>query len=215
MSPLPDPPLVTTLERVLLATRGSLGPQNTATGIYKRETDAVVNVTDTGLAGDFQADRRVHGGLEKAIHHYAAENYALLQQALPHLADALVPATIGENFSTHHLTEENVHIGDTFRVGSCLLQVSQPRRPCWKINHRYGNAYLSAFIMAEGISGWYYRVLQTGAVQAGDQIERVDRMQHSVSIRQMWRWFMDCVEQRRSASEVPPVPGLSNEWQWT
>ena len=204
--------LKTTLDKVLIGEKRTLGPENTPTGIFKVATDAVVNVTDLGLENDIQVDKRVHGGFEKAIHHYPAENYLLLQQALPHLADKLVPATIGENFSSMQLTEKNVCIGDIFRVGTTLLQISQPRTPCWKVNQRYGNAHLSKFIMQQGISGWYYRVLEAGQVQVGNDITLVERLPEAVLICDLWQRFFEHDNAADRRADMQKITGLSTEW---
>ena len=113
-----------------------LGPEGQRSGIFKRPV-AAVEVSTDGVHGDHQADRRVHGGPEKAVHHYAADNYKLLAARFPGIADALVPGQIGENVSTRGWTEDDVHLGDVFRIGAARVQVSQPRSPCWKINHRF------------------------------------------------------------------------------
>ena len=204
--------LKTTLDKVLIGEKRTLGPENTATGIFKFATDETVNVTDLGLENDIQVDKRVHGGFEKAIHHYPAENYLLLQQALPHLADKLIPATIGENFSSMQLTEKNVCIGDIFRVGSTLLQISQPRMPCWKVNQRYGNAHLSKFIMQQGISGWYYRVLEAGQVQVGNDITLIERLPEAVLICDLWQRFFGHDNAADRRADMQKITGLSTEW---
>ena len=204
--------LKTTLDKVLIGEKGTLGAENTPTGIFKHATNEVVNVTDLGLEGDIQVDKRVHGGFEKSIHHYPAENYLLLQQALPHLAEKLIPATIGENFSTTGLTEKNVCIGDVFQVGTALLQVSQPRRPCWKINRRYGNAHLSKFIMQQGIAGWYYRVLEAGKVQVGNEMTLAERLPDAVLIDVLWQRFFEHDNAADRRADMQGIAGLSDEW---
>ncbi len=201
-----------TIDKVLVAEENVIGPGEARTGIFKRPVSQPVKLTEMGLEGDFQADRRVHGGPDKAVHHYAANNYRLLQDALPHLADKFVPGTIGENFSSAVLAEENVHIGDTFSVGSAVVQVSQPRRPCWKVNHRYGNAYLADFLMQQQITGWYYRVLQAGEVQAGNQITLTERLANSLSIAVLWRRWIECQRSKKSAHQLANTPGLALEW---
>ncbi len=116
----------------------SLEPEGQPSGIYKRPPLGPLRLTFTGLLGDVQADRRVHGGPEKALHHYAAENYARLADAFPECAAAFLPGSIGENISTRGWLEGAICIGGIFRIGAALVQVSQPRSPCWKINHNPG-----------------------------------------------------------------------------
>ncbi|MGI9289190.1 MAG: MOSC domain-containing protein [Pseudomonadales bacterium] len=201
-----------TIDQVLVAEENIIGPGKARTGIFKRPVIRPVKLAELGLEGDFQADRRVHGGLDKAVHHYPAQNYRLLQEALPHLADKFLPGTIGENFSSTGMAEENVHIGDTFSVGSAIVQVSQPRRPCWKVNHRYGNAYLADFLSQQQITGWYYRVVQEGEVQAGDQIALTERLPQSLSIAELWRQWFECQRSKQSTDKLINTPGLALEW---
>lgn len=204
--------VVSSVKELLVATRATVGPKKVETGIFKISTDKPLKISDMGLEGDFQVDRRVHGGLEKAIHQFPREHYKILQEALPHLAEKLVPATIGENISAPGMNEDNVHIGDIYAIGTTLLQVSQPRRPCWKINHRYGNAHLSALIIMQGMSGWYYRVLETGVIQAGDTIRFMDRLESSAPIKKIWELFKRDKNGRHGTPELRTIPGLSKEW---
>jgi MOSC domain-containing protein YiiM len=143
-------------------------------------------LSTAGLAGDTQADRRAHGGGGKALHQYPAEHYARLAAAFPE-AQHLVPGGLGENLSTRGLTEEDVCIGDVFRLGDARIQVSQPRTPCWKIDHRTACDGVSAFIAEHGLAGWYYRVLQAGEVGAGDQLEHLERPADAVTLAEFWR----------------------------
>jgi MOSC domain-containing protein YiiM len=203
------------VEGIYVGKLRGIGPDASPTGIFKSPVEGPIAVSTLGLAGDIQVDRCAHGGTEKALYHYPAENYAVLRQALPHLEGAFVPGSIGENLSTHGIDEDSVHIGDIFSVGSALLQVSQPRRPCWKVNHKYGNGHIGALLMSEGISGWYYRVLKEGEIALGDSIELRERLPHSVPVRQIWQLFLERLQQKVvPGSALPEIAGLSPEWQF-
>jgi MOSC domain-containing protein YiiM len=173
---------MTALTGLFVGAIAILGAEGHRSGIVKRAVTRA-RVTVEGVDGDQQADRRVHGGPEKAVHHYAAENYARLAARFPEVASALVPGSIGENLSTVGWTEDDVHIGDVFEVGSVRLQVSQPRTPCWKIDHRFGVDGMARLVADERIAGWYYRVLQPGAIAVGDAFVHGDRPAHTVSVR--------------------------------
>jgi len=202
-----------TLDQILIAEKAKvIGPDKIPTGIFKTPVIEPLRLTESGLEGDFQADRRVHGGLDKAVHHYAAENYAVIKQALPHLAEKFQPGTIGENFSCYDLIEEDVHIGDIFSVGTAIVQVSQPRRPCMKLNYRYGNAYLANFVIEQQITGWYYRVIEEGIIQAGDQISLSERLTESTSITDLWRQWSELMDKKQSTLPLMKTPGLAMEW---
>jgi len=165
----------------------TLEPEGQSTGIFKRLAEAPLQLTREGFSGDTQADRRVHGGPEKAVHHYAAENYPLLAAAFPAAAGALCPGSLGENVSSSGWTEATVCIGDTFRLGLAVVQVSQPRSPCWKINHKFGEPGMSRFIAERGITGWYYRVIEEGRVAADDAFELLERPSPEVTLARLWQ----------------------------
>lgn len=146
-----------------------------ASAIAKTPQAGPVAVGFLGLAGDEQADLAVHGGPDKAIHHYPFDHYPFwraVQGAHPLLGAA---GAFGENISTQGLTEREVCLGDRFRLGSALVEVSQGRQPCWKQGHRLGDASVVARIVAYRFTGWYYRVLEPGIVAAGDSIELAER----------------------------------------
>lgn len=208
------------IEGLYIGKLSTLGPGNTATGIFKNPSEKTHLISEVGLSGDTQVDKRVHGGPEKAIYHYPAEHYAILQQAFPHMSERFQPGSIGENISTQGLLDTDVHIGDTFRLGSAIVQVSQPRRPCWKVNHKYGNAHIASVIMSEAISGWYYRVLEAGQLRRGDSIELLERLNNSIPVADIWQIFMQRLEHQtkqpttsRNINQAK-IPGLSDEWRF-
>jgi MOSC domain-containing protein YiiM len=156
------------------------------TGIFKEFVEGPVRIEQEGLTIDAQADRRVHGGPEKAVHHFPLENHRRLAAQFPEQATGFVAGGLGENISTEGMTEENVCIGDVYEIGSVRLQVSQPRSPCWKIDARHGREGITRWIAEQGIAGWYYRVLQTGTAQAGNRLRMVERNAEPVSLRDWW-----------------------------
>ncbi|HSS44574.1 MAG TPA: MOSC domain-containing protein [Thermoanaerobaculia bacterium] len=140
------------------------------TGIFKEPAAGRVQLRELSLEGDVQADRRYHGGAEKAVYLYPSEHY-------PHwkgfLGRDLSAGFFGENFTTEGLYEDTVHLGDTFRVGTALVQVTRPRSPCFKLGLKVGSArFIKSFLESRRL-GFYLRVLQEGAVGAGDPIERI------------------------------------------
>ncbi|QSL93666.1 MOSC domain-containing protein [Ectopseudomonas toyotomiensis] len=145
-------------------------------GIVKVPRQEALAVTTLGLAGDEQGDLRVHGGVEKAIHHYPREHYAAWLAELGEHPLLMQPGAFGENFSTTGWTEDDACLGDLIRAGSALLQVSQGRMPCWKLSDRFGVANLALRVQQSGRTGWYYRVLQEGVVGVGDRLQVVERI---------------------------------------
>ncbi len=158
---------------------GTVRPFNgvETSAVAKRPREGPVQILKDGFAPDEQADRRVHGGPEKAVHLYPLDHHTfwsgeLCDPAALALLDQ--PGAFGSNLAVRDLTEDDVHIGDRFRIGTALLEISQPRQPCWKVDHRFGVKGLTAKIVNTGRCGWYFRVLQIGECEAGDVLERVE-----------------------------------------
>ena len=188
-----------------------LEPEGQQTGIYKQAVESA-EINREGILGDQQADRRYHGGPEKALHQYALCSYQNMLQAYPQLADKAVPGSMGENISSRKLNDRNVCIGDIYRMGAVLLQVSQPRTPCWKINHRFDVEKLSLFIEQQRITGWYYRVLEPGRMRVGDTIELQERPNADISID---RFLQTRSQHRPALSDLDALihcKGLNEEW---
>jgi MOSC domain-containing protein YiiM len=197
---------------VFVGTRQALQPEGQPTGIYKRAVAGRVELGGNGLAGDVQADRRVHGGPEKALHHYPAEHYAILAAAFAQVGGELVPGSLGENVTTIGLDEETVCIGDVFRVGGVRIQVSQPRSPCWKIDCKFAATGMARFIAERGITGWYYRVLGPGSIGAGDTLELLDRNAEPVNLSRLWRAQIDRRPPIEELRQLARTPGLAPGW---
>ncbi|MEM5402502.1 MULTISPECIES: MOSC domain-containing protein [Paraburkholderia] len=192
---------------------GYLDHEGQRSGIFKRRIAGSVRIDAQGIVGDEHGDPRIHGGPEKAVHHYAAEHYARIAQAFAECAEALVPGSLGENISASGLTERNVHIGDTYQVGSAMLQVSQPRSPCWKINHRFGVERMSMHIAEGCITGWYYRVLRPGVIAPGDAITLVERQTERFSIDEFWQVQLSHRPSIDALVELIAIPGLAPDWK--
>lgn len=147
----------------------------TSSAIDKRPLAGAVRIGELGIEGDEQGDLRVHGGVDKAVHHYAFDHYATWREDLGALPMLEAPGAFGENISTRGLTEADVCLGDRFALGSALLEVSQGRQPCWKLNDRFGVADMARRVQATGRSGWYYRVLRPGTARVGDMLALAER----------------------------------------
>lgn len=139
-------------------------------GIDKRPLQGPVWIGELGLDGDEQGDLRVHGGPDKAVHHYPREHYRVWRDDIGAHALLDAPGAFGENLSSEGLNEAQVCLGDRYRFGGALLEVSQARQPCWKLNDRFGVADMARRMQATGRTGWYYRVLEAGEAVAGDRL---------------------------------------------
>lgn len=189
-----------------------LPPDNKPTGIFKSEIVMPAWVGKEGLTGDAQADRRVHGGPDKALHQYPVAHYARLAAAFPDVTELLVPGSIGENLSVPSWDESHICIGDTFRLGDAVIQVSQPRAPCWKIDHRYGVDGMAKLIDDEGITGWYFRVLEEGSVEPGCSFELIDRMSPEVTVQDLLAVWRAHRPEPGQLERLAATPGLAENW---
>jgi len=200
--------------RVLSVCTGQAAPyaRGSRSGIDKQVRTGKVYCHTLGLVGDEQGDLRVHGGPDKAVHHYPSEHCAAWRAELgPHpLLDT--PAAFGENLHSSGLTEADVCLGDRFRVGDALLEVSQARQPCWKLNERFGRPDMAAQVQRTGRTGWYYRVLEEGALWAGADLLLQARPYPEWPLARLidllYRPSLDIAELR--AARVLPLPA---NWQ--
>jgi MOSC domain-containing protein YiiM len=149
------------------------GMRRVASAIHKRPVDGAVEVSKLGIAGDEQADRTIHGGFGKAVYAYPSEHYpfwiAQRSKALRQ-DEMLLPGFLGENLTLEGMLESDVWIGDRLAIGSALLEVTEPRTPCFKFNVKMRMAHASKLMLQSGYSGFYLRVLTEGRMQAGDSI---------------------------------------------
>ena len=152
-----------------------MGPERVPSGFRKSAVAEPVLAGKLGLDGDQQADLTVHGGLEKAVYAYAAAHYPVWAAAFPDLAARFTAGAMGENLTVEDMAEDDLCVGDVHAIGDALLQVCQPRQPCFKLALALGEPRLGKHMVRTGHSGWYYRVVREGAVAAGDAVTLVER----------------------------------------
>ena len=150
-------------------------PEGKPSAIAKIQVDGELMLTDLGLEGDEQAEKKIHGGPDRALCHYPREHYLYWAREFPEQAELFVAPAFGENLSTDGLTESNVYIGDIFRWGEALIQVSQPRSPCYKLNYHFDISDIAQLMQNTGKVGWLYSVIAPGLVSADAPTERQDR----------------------------------------
>jgi MOSC domain-containing protein YiiM len=184
-------------------------PWNSA--IVKHHVDAPARLGFTNLEGDQQADRRVHGGTEKAVLAYAAAHYPFWRKRLD-LPD-LAFGAFGENFAVDGLDETGVCIGDIFAIGSIYLQVSQPRLPCWKLSRRWRIRGLAEQVLTLGRTGWYFRVLQEGYVEAGQPLVMVERVRPEWTIAQLLQLRTAPRTDLVAVADLADDPLLAESWR--
>lgn len=190
-----------------------LGTRAAPSGIAKAPVKAPVLLCRTGFQGDAQGDTVRHGGLEKAVHHYPFDHYAEWKSEIgPHgLLDQ--PGAFGENVSTTGLTEVDVGVGDIFRLGKALIQVSQGRQPCWKLNERFADIRMARCVQATGRTGWYYRVLEEGIVSPSDGLNLVERTNEYWTINRVWHHFYVDTMDEDALRQISELPALAQGWR--
>ncbi len=188
------------------------GGQPWSTGFIKTGVNGPVRLGRTNLVGDAQADLVNHGGPDKAVCVYPAFHYPYwrLELALP-----LEFGAFGENFTVEALTEEDVCIGDVWAVGDALVQVSQPRQPCWKLARRWAVKDLALRVQQTGRTGWYFRVLREGTVEAGDSLALIERPEPVWPVARANEVMHHLKADFPLAAELAAVPTLSASWRKT
>lgn len=181
-----------------------------STGIFKQPVNGPVYLDWTQLEGDGQADLRYHGGPDKALCVYSADHYPHWENVLK---QPLTPAAFGENITVRGLTEEAVCIGDIFQLGEAVVQVSQPRRPCFKLNVRYGRTDLVDLVQQTGFSGFYFRVLQPGLIGTDMPFRLLERQHAEVSVAFVNRIRYHDKGNRAAIERILAVKELSDSWR--
>ncbi len=180
------------------------------TGFFKTPIDGPIFVGRTNLVGDGQADLKHHGGVDKAVLAYSAEHYPKWRAELG--KPDLPFGAFGENLTISGMTEGLVCIGDIFRVGEVIFEVSQPRQPCWKLARRWRLHELTGLVVRNGRSGWYLRVMEEGQIEAGIPVELLERPNPAWSIARA----NEILHHRRTdlplTLELAAVPRLANSW---
>lgn len=195
------------------------------TGFYKLPIPGPIKVLRLGLEGDAVADKRFHGGTDKAVLGYSAENYVKWRSELSagDFAGQSIPAQFGpggfaENLTISGQDESQVCIGDRYRIGSqkadaVLLEISQPRQPCWKISRRWQHKTLTKLVAASGRTGWYFRVLREGIVHVGDAITLLERPHPQWTIARANDVLLGRESDRDAVAELIGIDVLSGDWK--
>jgi MOSC domain-containing protein YiiM len=189
----------------------AFGPRQSPSSIIKDKFEQL-HIELNGASEDEQGNKKLHGGPEMAMHQYSQESYEALKKQFPSIAHNLVFGSIGENISAQTMNDGNVFIGDTYRIGGVVLQVNSPRAPCSKINQRYGVKNMDLFITEKGITGWYYRVIETGIIQVGDRITLEHRLQETKSIRDIMHLLRSKDKNMAEKMQAAAINGLAAEW---
>ncbi|MEE8330790.1 MAG: MOSC domain-containing protein [Acidimicrobiia bacterium] len=178
-----------------------------STGIYKSPVEGPVRVEGVNLEGDDQADRRVHGGVHKAIYAYASEDYEWWGQQI---GRSLSPGMFGENLTTAEVEVSGAVIGQRWQIGDVVLEVSEPRVPCFKLGIRMEDPDFPAVFAAGNRPGSYLRIVEEGSLAAQDRIQIGKAPDHGLTVADVARIFD---HDRHEASRLLEPPQLSEPWK--
>jgi MOSC domain-containing protein YiiM len=181
-----------------------------STGICKQPTDDAVDLSATGFIGDGSHNTKHHGGEDKAICAYSIDHYPYWQKIL---GIKLPKAPFGENLSISDIKEEDISIGDIFRAGSATLQVSQPRQPCKTLAARFGRNDFVKLVVASGFTGFYFRVLEEGEIQAGAELLLTQKDPAGVTVAFANQTFHHDRRNKKAIEQVLAVSALSDSWR--
>jgi MOSC domain-containing protein YiiM len=175
--------------------------------IWKAPVGGRIEARGVNLAGDEQADRRAHGGPDKALYAYAVEDVRWwereLGRSLPH-------GQFGENLTTEGIAVNDSLVGERWRVGTAVLEVSEPRVPCWRLGARMDDPRFPRRFTEALRPGAYLRIVVEGDVGAGDEIDVIERPDHELTVRDVLRIY---AFDHRDVERLVTVPQLSESWR--
>jgi MOSC domain-containing protein YiiM len=182
-----------------------------STGIFKKPVSGTVMLRTLNLDGDRQADLSVHGGPFKAVYGYPSEHYKYWQHELP--GQDLPWGAFGENFSTEGLSEDDLHVGDRFRIGGAILMVRQLRMPCYKLVAKFKRNDMIDRFLHSSRSGFYFSVEQEGEVREGNAIELLSQNPDGITITEMNRIVAHDRYNRELLQKAVATPELPESWR--
>jgi MOSC domain-containing protein YiiM len=181
------------------------------TGIFKEPVEGRLKLSRLNFDGDRQADLTVHGGFDKAVYAYPAEHYDYWKKRVT--GRNLPWGMFGENLTTEGLLEDQVDIGDIFRVGSSEIVATQPRMPCYKLGVKFGNMEIVRQFMESRLTGIYFRVLREGDVGVGDAIENIHRDENDIRVKDVVRIAAGERVDTRMLERAIRVKALAEGWR--
>jgi len=180
------------------------------TGFFKTPVSGSIFLSKINLEGDRQADLINHGGIDKAVLGYSADHYPKWRSELQ--LPEMPFGAFGENLTITGLNEELACIGDIFHIGPVKLQVSQPRQPCWKLARRWRMHELTGLVIRNGRSGWYFRVLEEGSIEARMPVMLVERPNPDWTVARANHILHHMKMDLAATLELAAVPELADSW---
>ncbi|SDS72305.1 MOSC domain-containing protein YiiM [Formosa sp. Hel1_31_208] len=167
------------------------------TGIFKKPVDSAIHLGKENVKGDEVSDRKVHGGIYKACYLFSTDHYPYWKTLYPNLNWTY--GMLGENLTVEHLNEKELHIGDIYKVGNALVQITLPREPCYKFAAKFESTTVIKAFVAHGYPGTYVRILEEGTVKNADTFQLVEKIEHSISI---WDFFALLYAQNKNKDHI-------------
>lgn len=188
------------------------GNKEVETGFHKAPTSDTLYLSSVNFEGDGQGDLVHHGGVEKAVCVYPSEHYPFWENELKR---SLPAGSFGENLTLRGLTEEAICIGDTFKIGEAIVQMSQPRQPCFKLSLVHELKQLPVIMQNTGYTGFYFRVLEEGMVSATDTLVRISRPELAISAVEANRLMHHDKDDMAGIERILSLNELSASWRKT
>ncbi|MFL5405566.1 MAG: MOSC domain-containing protein [Myxococcales bacterium] len=175
--------------------------------IWKSPVAGRVAARGINLEGDDQADRKAHGGFDKAVYAYAIEDQRFWAQEI---GRPVSPAELGENLTTEGIEVNDALVGERWQIGSALLEVAEPRIPCWRLGVRMEDEAFPRRFTKALRPGAYLRIVGEGDIGEGDQIRVAQKPDHGLTVRDVFRIY---TQDRDQAPRLLEVPQLSEPWK--
>lgn len=184
-----------------------------STGIFKEAVFHDVFVGKQHLEGDEQADLKNHGGSHKAVYAFSREHYDHWRDILKN--PNLKPGAFGENLTISSFDEDGLFIGDQFSIGACILEISQPRVPCFKLGIALNNTFAPKLFTKSFNTGIYFRVIKEGIIANGNPVRKVNEGSSSVNVRALFRAYFDKTYERANEviADALLLDTLAPEWR--
>ncbi len=181
------------------------------TAIEKLPVENDIYLSPGGLEGDECADKRHHGGLERALHQYPSEHYSYWREKYD-LDNEWHEPGMGENLSSVGMTEDTVCVGDRYSWGAAIIEVSQPRSPCFKLNRRWGIDDFSIYMQEISRCGWLYRIIQPGVVSVSEPLQLIERVTNCLTILEVCDFYFASPLDQSGLHELNQQERLSESW---
>ncbi len=199
------------VEELVIPTKSLSGQERVvSSAIHKVPVSGSVNATSTGFDGDQQADLRVHGGIDKAVLVYSSDHFPFWSARV---GREIVAGSFGENLTVSGIDETTVCIGDQFLIGTALMEISQPRQPCFKLSAFWKENQMIKWVRETGFTGWYARVIEPGRLVAGDVLQLRARPNPMWTIARANQMMFGQTVDAVAMAELYLLPELATAWK--